>query len=185
MRILLITFTILTLSGCYHAPDFVKPMSWLLKQVPDDAPSAYKLGWLDGCETGMSSMTNTAYKTFYSFKQNKQLRANPDYYKVWKDTYTFCRHYAYGTIRQANVRMRLPNDRTDTLTSFMGTTNIFEAGLLQLWGPGDALKLLGNAGTVGGDLGSTFGMGDALDFSGDSVMNGQGTNPIMNWDFNN
>ena len=184
MKFLPFTFIILTLCGCYNAPDAVKPMSWLLDQVPKDAPEAYKQGWLDGCESGMSSMTNTAFKTFYSFKQNKQLRADPNYYKIWKDTYTFCRHYAYGTLRQANMRMRLPNEPNDFLTRFMGTNNIFESGLLQLWGPGDTLKIFTNGGDVGGDLGSDLGMGGVLDFSGDSVMNGKGSNPVMNWDFN-
>ena len=178
----IITLTlILLLSGCYNAPDQVKPMSWLLKQMPKDAPNKYKRGWKDGCESGMSSMTNTMFKTFYSFKQDESLRSDPTYYKTWKDTYTFCRHYVYGTLRQANVRMNLPNNRTQGLTNFMGAEGILNSGMLQLWGPGDALKPLGNFGTLGGNLGDGIGMGNNLDFTDDSVMNGKRGG--MNWNF--
>lgn len=172
------------LSGCYSAPDAVKPMSWLFDQMPQDAPTKYKLGWKDGCESGISNMTETTYKTFYSFKQNAELRRDPTYYKAWKDTYDFCRHYVYGTIRQADIRMKLPNQPSQFLTTFMGTENILEHGLLQMWGPGGGSnKFLQNFGQLGGDLGTPFGMGGAMDFSDDAAMNGKGTNPIMNWEF--
>jgi len=184
MKYLTILATIFLLSGCYSAPHAVKPHGWLFKQVPQDAPNKYKLGWKDGCESGLSSMTNTAYKTFYSFKQDPVLRENPVYYKAWKDTYNFCRHYAYGTIRQADLRMKLPNQPNQFLTTFMGTHNILEHGLLQMWGPGGGtLKFFKNFGGLGGNIGDTIGMGGSIDFSDDMALNGKGKNPIMNWDF--
>lgn len=184
MRIIAILITVFLLSGCYSAPDPIKPMSWLFQQMPEDAPNKYKLGWKDGCESGLANMTSTTYKTFYSFKQNAELRRDPLYYKAWKDTYDFCRHYAYGTIRQADIRMKLPNEPSKFLTSFMGTENILEHGLLQMWGPGGGtLTPLKNFGQLGGDLGNPIGMGGATDFSDDAAMNGKGTNPIMNWEF--
>ncbi|MDA0781718.1 MAG: hypothetical protein PQ612_03075 [Rickettsiales bacterium] len=183
-KILLIVISVFLLTGCYNAPDAIKPHSWLFKQMPQDAPNKYKHGWKDGCESGMSSMTSTTYKTFYSFKQDPILRKDPTYYKAWKDTFNFCRHYAYGTLRQADIRMNLPNERSQFLTTFMGTENILEHGLLQMWGPGGGtLKFLKNFGGDYGSLGREFGMGGAMDFSDDMVMNGKGKNPIMNWEF--
>ena len=180
-KYLIIIFSLLTLSGCYNAPDPVKPLSWLFKQMPEDAPNLYKIGWKDGCESGLSSMTSTAYKTFYSFKQDSKLRRNPVYYNTWKDTYTFCRHYVYGTIRQTNQRMNQPNQRSLFMTRFLGTQNIFEAGPLNLWGPGDALIPLNQVNGIGGNLGNSLGMQGAMDFTDDSVLNGKRGGMILDF----
>lgn len=181
-RIAIITLLVI-LSGCYNAPDPLKPGAFVMKQMPDDAPNNYKLGWKDGCESGLSSMTSTTYKTFYSFKQDKTRRMDPTYYKSWKDAYTFCRHYVYGTIRQANIRMRLPNARPQFLETFLGTENIFDHGLLQLQGPADQGQLFSKIGTIGGNGNTEIGLGDVLDFSNEAPMNGKGENPIWNWDY--
>lgn len=147
------------LSGCYNSPDFMKPLSWLFKeQMPKDAPAVYKKAWRDGCETGLSSMTNTAYKTFYSFKMNKKLRSNPNYYKTWKDLYNFCRHYAYGIVRLGGDRSRRPNDRTAFLETFMGANGLLETGpFILLSGPMQSpLSGLTNIRGIG-DLGENWG----------------------------
>jgi hypothetical protein len=184
MKHLHIFILLITLSGCYSAPDPLKPMSWLFKQMPQDAPNNYKRGWKDGCETGMSSMTNTFYKTFYSFKQDKKLRTDPVYYTAWKDSSTFCRHYVYGTIRQSDVRMNLPNKQSDVQETFMGARGILDSGMLQLLGPGDALLPFQQFGTLGGsgawpmDIGGQSG----LDYSGESAISG--VDATMTWDFN-
>lgn len=174
---------IFTLSGCYNAPESVKPGSILFKQMPKDGPNDFKRGWRDGCESGLSSMTNTAFKTFYSFKQDPQLRKKPMYYKTWKDTYTFCRHYIYGTLRQGNQRMNLPNKPNSFLTSFMGAEGIFEVGILNMWGPGAPIVPFNSFGGVGGDkwLPMSIGGMGTLDFSDDYVMNGKKGG--MNMDF--
>lgn len=183
-RKVILFIMILFLQGCYNSPDFVKPASWLFDQVPKDAPNVYKLAWRDGCESGLSSMSNTMYKTFYSFKQDAKLRSNPVYYKTWKDTYTFCRHYIYGTIRQANIRMNLPNKRPGIMTSFMGTEGILNHGPLNLWGRGGTtdLMFLGGVGKVGGNLGDPVGAGGMWDFSGEAVGVGKGGS-VFDWDF--
>lgn len=162
------------LPGCYNAPDFAKPMSWIFDHMPEDAPNNFKRGWRDGCESGMSSMTNTAYKTFYSFKQDPQLRRDPTYYKTWKDTYTYCRHYVYGTVRQGNQRMNLSNKQNSFLTSFMGAEGIFETGMLNMWGPGGAVMPFRSVGAIGGN-GDMMGIGGlgTLDYSGDYAMSGK------------
>lgn len=180
-KIFILLLSLMVLSGCYNAPNPVKPMSWLFKQMPEDAPNNYKRAWIDGCESGLSNMTNTMYKTFYSFKMDPVLRKNALYYKIWQDTYNFCRHYAYGTIRETNQRMNLSNRRPQFMEQFMGAEGIFEAGMLRMWGPGDAITPLGQFGDVSGDLGDSLGMQGTMDFTDDSVMNGKRGG--MDWNF--
>lgn len=167
-----------------NAPDALKPMPWLFKQMPDNAPNKYKEGWKHGCETGLSSMTNSYFKSFYQFRQNKQHLTNKTYYKAWKDSYDFCRHYAYGTIRQSDNRFRLQHQQPRFLATFMGTRNILDYGLLQMWGPGGTTLLpFKNFGSFGGNLGTEVGAGSSLDFSDGYAFNGKGVNNAMTWDF--
>lgn len=166
--LIMLSFT----SGCYNAPDAVKPMPWIFKMMPKDAPNNFKRGWMDGCETGLASMTNSFYKAFYTFKQTPKLRDDPVYYSVWKDTYNFCRHYVYGTLRQSNQRMNLPGRRSEWHETFMGAEGILEVGMLNLWGPGDWLLPFQQIGSIGGntDLPS-LGGGEAWS----QVIGGQST----------
>lgn len=174
------------LIGCYNAPNQVKPVAWMFKQMPDNAPNNYKRGWIDGCESGLSSMTNTYYKTYYSFKMEPELRKDPTYYRTWQDTYHFCRHYAYGIIRQTDDRMNLPNQPNQFLTNFMGAQGIFEAGLLAPYGPGGtALLPFANFGSLGGSGELPMGIGGmgTLDYTDDYVLNGKrgGLTMDFNW----
>ncbi|MET0155123.1 MAG: hypothetical protein ABW189_03340 [Rickettsiales bacterium] len=102
------TLAPLALSGCYGA-FLSKPAgldSLSVKQMhapkppnlggpPDDAPEVYKLGWNDGCKTGMGTMVTGAYKAFYKFTVHSELYGDPMYYNVWKDAYTYCRQRAF------------------------------------------------------------------------------------------
>ena len=174
----LVLAIILLLSGCYNAPDAVKPMSWLFDQMPKDAPNNYKRGWRDGCESGMANMTNSMFRKFYTFRQDVALREDATYYKVWKDTYTFCRHYVYGTIRESNQRTRLPNAQTSFQAYFMGAEGIFDKGILHFLGPPDAVVPFSKIGNIGGDkyigVGQTerevVGGINSLDYSGDTMI---------------
>lgn len=172
----------LAINGCYSLPDSLKPMPWLFKQVPKDAPAEFKKGWYDGCESGLASMTNSFYRSSYRFQQDPALRKDPVYYKTWKDTYTFCRHYAYGTIRQSDTRMRLPNNITTMHERIGGGHNILGHNMLNLWGPGTEGMPLKNFGQIGGDPSFGGGVLNAMDFSGDMIMSTNGGSS-MNMDF--
>ena len=66
---------------------------------PDkNAHPDYLKGWDDGCKTGMSTMVHGFYKSFYTFKQDPYMLSNERYYKAWKDSYTYCRQYAFKFI---------------------------------------------------------------------------------------
>lgn len=99
----------LFLSSCITqgVKETLKPAKWIFKQAPKGPPE-YVEGWNDGCESGLAAMTNDYYKTFYTFQQNNTLISNELYYKAWKDTFHFCRHYAYGILKEADLRMDNP-----------------------------------------------------------------------------
>jgi hypothetical protein len=150
-RLIYIFISLFLLAGCYNNPDVLKPMPWIFNQMPKDAPNNYKRGWKDGCESGLSTMTNSLYRKFYSFRQDNSLRNNTSYYKTWQDSFQFCRSYAYGTLRESNQRMGLQPHMTGFTGSYIGT-GIFEAGPLQLEGPGgNALVPFEHIGSIGGD----------------------------------
>lgn len=89
-----------SVSGCTSAPDWIKPRPWGIDRgvsagESGGASEVYRQGWKDGCETGLAEFGNSAYKTFYRFKQNMALVDNPEYYAVWKQAEQFCKHYVY------------------------------------------------------------------------------------------
>lgn len=59
------------------------------------ASPEYLKGWDDGCKTGLSTMVNGYYKSFYAFKQDPYMIDNVVYYQAWKDSYTYCRQYSF------------------------------------------------------------------------------------------
>ena len=161
----------------------------MFDMMPKEAPNKYKRGWKDGCESGMATMTNSMYRKFYTFRQDQTLRKDATYYKAWKDTYTFCKHYVYGILRQASARQKQPNQQTSFQSYFMGAEGILFKGLLNLQGPGDALVPLEKIGNVGGS--GYVGVGQSereviggvgsWDYSGDTMIGND--NGGWNWDF--
>lgn len=172
---------LLLLTNCYGAPDIVKPAPWIFKLMPQDAPPVFKQGWIDGCKTGLGTMTNTFYKTFYRFTQDPVLRKDPLYYKTWVDTYNFCRHYIYGTIREGNVRMALPFSPQYLWDNMAMSDGVFNAGLFQNRGPGTWGLFLENWGQTAGQ-GFFDTMGGTIDFSDDAFINNKDASAVWEWD---
>lgn len=56
----------------------------------------YEKGWTHGCETGLNAYGNSVYKNAYKFYQDPKLINNLDYYRAWKDAYTYCRYHVYN-----------------------------------------------------------------------------------------
>lgn len=101
LRILLIGLLIISmLSGCrgkiFSSKSIFAPIPARMGG-PDRAHAdpEYLQGWDEGCETGLSTMVPGYYKSFYSYKIDPKMMANEVYYKAWKDSYTYCRHYAF------------------------------------------------------------------------------------------
>ncbi len=84
------------LQGCYSLEDYSHNIpvwrAWMFKSPPPgrEYPELYKLGWVDGCESGAASSANHFYKMRYSFKQDWQLNSNNVYRKGWDDAWNYC-----------------------------------------------------------------------------------------------
>lgn len=92
---------ILMLSGCAKFSalhEVFKPWPHGLSKTPEGTPE-FQAGWTDGCESGLSVYGNDVYKAFYTFKQDVQLVDHPEYYRAWKDSYTYCRWYVWNWAR--------------------------------------------------------------------------------------
>jgi len=55
----------------------------------------YVEGWDHGCKTGLSTMVSGYYKSFYKYKIDPYRVSNAEYYKAWRDGYTYCRQYSF------------------------------------------------------------------------------------------
>ena len=83
MRVLLLSALLLAfLGGC-------RPIT--LYFVGPDGPSEYRLGWEDGCDTGMSAEGGPIYKMMYGFKKRPELNDNDLYKLGWNEGFAYCR----------------------------------------------------------------------------------------------
>ena len=57
---------------------------------PPGAPE-YKLGWEDGCDSGISAQSGMMYKMAYGFKKRPELGDNDLYKTAWNEGFTYCR----------------------------------------------------------------------------------------------
>ena len=94
--IVLLSFTFTT--ACTVAERIATPRPWGLADAPEGSP-VFKRGWNDGCETGMTTYGNDVYKITYGWKQDPKMVLNDEYYRAWKDAYTYCRWYVYNWAR--------------------------------------------------------------------------------------
>jgi len=99
LKFIILPLLLIAISSCggkIFSEDNIFAPTPLLQGTPDkDASEEYKKGWDDGCKTGMSMMVNGYYKSFYGFKQDPYMVENPVYYKAWKDSFTYCKQYAF------------------------------------------------------------------------------------------
>ena len=64
---------LLAVSGC-------RPLS--LYAIQPSGPPEYKLGWEDGCDTGLGA---------YGFKKRPEFGDNEIYKSAWNEGFTYCR----------------------------------------------------------------------------------------------
>lgn len=79
--ILILGVTVL-LGGC-------RPM--MLGFVDPPGSPEYKLGWEDGCDSGLSAEGGWDYKMMYGFKKRPEMSANDQYKQAWNEGFTYCR----------------------------------------------------------------------------------------------
>jgi len=66
-----------------------RPM-WL-NTIDPPGPPEYKLGWEDGCDTGLSAEGEWYYKAMYGFKKRPEMASNEQYKTGWNEGFTYCR----------------------------------------------------------------------------------------------
>lgn len=62
-----------------------------LNTVDPTGPPEYRLGWEDGCDTGIAAQGEWYYKVMYGFKKRPEMAANDQYKQGWNEGFTFCR----------------------------------------------------------------------------------------------
>lgn len=96
-RTLALTFLIIA-SGC-------RPLV-LGYSTPEGTPD-YKLGWEDGCDTGLAAEdAGYLYRAVYGYKKRPELMENPQYKDGWGEGFQYCR-FTEAAQRQGST---LPDD---------------------------------------------------------------------------
>ncbi len=57
---------------------------------PPGSPE-YKLGWEDGCDSGLSAEGSWDYKLMYGFKKRPEMAASDQYKQAWNEGFSYCR----------------------------------------------------------------------------------------------
>lgn len=59
--------------------------------VQPQGPPEYKLGWEDGCDTGVAASSSGLGKLVFGFKKRPEFGDNEVYKSAWNEGFTFCR----------------------------------------------------------------------------------------------
>ena len=62
-----------------------------LSMIDPPGPPEYKLGWEDGCDSGLSAEGGWDYKLLYGFKKRPEMASNDQYKQGWNEGFTYCR----------------------------------------------------------------------------------------------
>lgn len=88
------------ISSCNYKPLVGAPWNMELMMQGPDAPMAFKKGWRDGCETGISITANVFQKHYYTFTQDPNMSQDRVYYSGWKTAYLYCSRYIFQYLRR-------------------------------------------------------------------------------------
>ena len=87
-RLLIAAGALLLLSSC---------MPFWLNFVSPPGPPEYRLGWEDGCDSGMSAQGGWDYKLMYGFKKRPEMSDQALYKDGWNDGFSYCRFTLAGS----------------------------------------------------------------------------------------
>lgn len=82
MRYGLVLLGLLAMTSC-------RPLS--LYGVGPEGPPEYKLGWEDGCDSGLSAQGGALYRGTFGFKKRPEMNDNDLYKTAWNEGFTYCR----------------------------------------------------------------------------------------------
>jgi hypothetical protein len=81
-RVFIMFVAVAALSGC-------RPVA--LYMIEPSGPPEYKLGWEDGCDTGISSQSAGIFKASLGFRKRPEFYDNPLYNTAWNEGFSYCR----------------------------------------------------------------------------------------------
>jgi hypothetical protein len=99
LRFIFLIIAALSFSSCesYMAEILPERPTYKMDGTFINASPEFHQGWRDGCETGMSSGSNTFYKIFY--RNNKvdgyKMVGSPEYKTAWSNSYWYCFRHDY------------------------------------------------------------------------------------------
>jgi hypothetical protein len=93
--LLVLILVMLSVTGCSALDKIIRPKPFNLGKTPEGSP-IFQKGWDEGCESGLHVYGNSFYRGAYSYKQDINLINNQEYYRAWKDAYTYCRWYVWN-----------------------------------------------------------------------------------------
>ena len=82
-RIFLMSFILLVAASC-------RPLV-LQATTNVSGPPEYRLGWEDGCDSGLSAQGGFIYKYTYGFKKRPEMSNNTMYTTAWNEGFAYCR----------------------------------------------------------------------------------------------
>lgn len=62
-----------------------------LYMVEPSGPKEYQLGWEDGCDTGVASVSAGIYKAAFGFRKRPEFFDNQLYNTGWNEGFSYCR----------------------------------------------------------------------------------------------
>ncbi len=70
--------------------------------IDPQGPPEYKLGWEDGCDSGLSSEGGWDYKLMYGFKKRPEMAMNEQYKQAWNEGFSYCRFSLASSSKEAD-----------------------------------------------------------------------------------
>ena len=78
---------------------FTHPRPYGIGETPEGSP-VFRQGWNDGCDSGLGVYGGRLYRVkAYRYKQDLTQIDNPEYYRAWKDAFTYCRWYSWNWVK--------------------------------------------------------------------------------------
>lgn len=64
-----------------------------MPKAPTTGPQEYLTGWNEGCQTGMTTYSNSYLRTRYQTSVNGEMMQHPHYQKGWEVGQSYCSYY--------------------------------------------------------------------------------------------
>ncbi|MDB2415519.1 hypothetical protein N9W34_07080 [Rickettsiales bacterium] len=106
MKKYILALLVIMATGCQNPQLNIATMP----KAPEYGPPEYIAGWKAGCQTGMTTYSNSYYRNRYKTNVDGHMMQNPYYNKGWELGQRYCSYYSSTYL--ANTEMAsLSNDR--------------------------------------------------------------------------